>query len=549
MGFLLDKSRKEQFRPYFSQKESFEEKLNKYSVSQSEFSHITTDYVFTENNIGGIPLSWEGGRTTVAVDQSDSHSLVIGPTGSKKTRLIAMPAVRILGTAGESIIVSDPKAEIYSRTADYLKKQGYDISVINLRTPDYSKRWNPLSIPYQFYCEGNLDKACEFANDIAQNMIPLSSEKDPFWENSAASFLFGLIMLLFMYCKEYHISDENVNLKNIFVLRNIMFAGTDTEIKKSYLWEYAQRDTFIKNSLIGTVETAKDTRAGILSTFDQAMRNIAIQPNLLDMLSQNELNLNHFLDKKQAVYMIMPDEKTSYHKLVSLFIKQSYEYFIYMAQRDLYDRSVNTGYLPIRINYILDELSSLPTVTDFPSMITAARSRNIRFTLFVQSKHQLKQRYDEETETILANCINWIFLTTRELPLLKDMSELCGTKDQKPILSVAHLQRLSKEEGEVLILSGRKKPYVTLLPDIDFYDKGQIKVIPLQKQDSISNSEIDLSVLQEEYENRKQDLTDAQKTDISFLWRLVEKKMDELEKIEKMQGVRNGQYEGIEPGK
>ena len=298
--------------------------------------------------------------------------------------------------------------------------------------------------------------------------------------------------------------EKHVNLKNIFELRNVLFAEID--VKNSFLWEYAKKDAFIRNSLIGTVETAKDTRAGILSTFDQAMRNISIQPNLLDMLSGNELDLNQFLKKKQVLYLIMPDEKTSYHRLVSLFVKQSYEYFIYLAQKELYDKSVETGYLPIRINYILDEFSSLPTVTDFPAMITAARSRNVRFVLFVQSKHQLKQRYGDETETILANCINWVFLTTRELSLLKDISELCGTKDQKPILSVAHLQRLNKEEGETLILSGRKKPYISKLPDINLFDQGRFKSIPLVRQTPLTDIEIDLTPLREEQQKRMHEI-------------------------------------------
>lgn len=502
MGFLYDKSRSDEFRKFFSQSESFEKGLNKYKIAEDEFVKVHANFAFTENNIGGLPLAWNWEEGTVTVDQTDSHSLIIGPTGSKKTRLIAMPTVRIMGSAGESVIISDPKAEIYARTAEYLRSLDYDISVINLRTPDYSKRWNPLNIPYHFYCSGDMDKACEFANDIAQNMIPSVKGKDPFWDNSAASFLFGLIILLFKYCHEYDMPEKHVNLKNIFELRNVLFAEGDAQ--KSFLWEYAKKDTFIRNSLIGTVETAKDTRAGILSTFDQAMRNISIQPNLLDMLSGNELDLNQFIKKKQALYLIMPDEKTSYHKLVSLFVKQSYEYFIHLAQKSLYDKSVETGYLPIRINYILDEFSSLPTVADFPAMITAARSRNIRFVLFVQSKHQLRQRYGDETETIMANCINWVFLTTRELSMLKDISELCGTKDQKPILSISHLQRLSKEEGETLILSSRRKPYIGRLPDINLYDQGKFVPIPLVKQVLLLDIEIDLTPLRQEQQKRQE---------------------------------------------
>lgn len=493
MGFLYKKSQSESFRQYFSQPQEFEKQFNQYMLSQKKINVISNQFLFAQGNKGGLPLSWDQSHGVVSIDQTDSHSLIIGPTGSKKTRLIAMPTVRILGDSGESMIISDPKAEIYSRTSDRLEQLDYAIKVINLRNPEYSVGWNPLAIPYRFYCQGNLDKAYEFANDIAQNMISKRASKDPFWEESAASFLFGLIMLLFMLCKERDLSEGDVNFKNIFELRNAMFIGSDMQIKRSELWKYAQKDAYIRNSLIGTVETASDTRGGILSTFDQAMRNISIQPGLLNMLGANDIEWDQFLAKKYAIYLIMPDEKTSYHRLVSLFVKQSYEYFIYLAQQGLYEHDVQTGFLPIRLNYILDEFSSLPTIKDFPAMITAARSRNIRFTLFVQSKHQMQQRYAEETETILANCMNWVFLTTRELSFLKDISDLCGTKDQKPILSVSQLQRLEKKDGEALILSGRNKPYIAQLPDIDLYDKGIFGHVPLLKRTQPDRPRIDLS--------------------------------------------------------
>lgn len=137
MGFILKKSMSYEYEKFFSGKESFEKDLNLYDVNKDGYS-ITHPSFFSKSNEGGVPLSWTAGKASVRVDQTDSHSLIIGPTGSKKTRLIAMPAVRILGCAGESLIISDPKAEIYTRTAGYLKGKDYDVNVINLRNPDYS---------------------------------------------------------------------------------------------------------------------------------------------------------------------------------------------------------------------------------------------------------------------------------------------------------------------------------------------------------------------------------------------------------------------------
>jgi type IV secretion system protein VirD4 len=471
MGVLYKKSRSSKYSRYFEQSEIFSKKYSKYSLSKREY--IKTNIVLPEWEKGkaGVPLSWLPNHDDVTIDHSDSHTLVIGPTGSKKSRLVIMPVIRILGNAQakESMIISDPKAELYNRTASYLQEQGYTIYVLNLRSPRFGDCWNPLDIPYNFYCNGEIDRACEFVNDIAENLIHNKKlTGDPFWEDSAGSLFFGLVLLLFKLCKEKNMNDSYIHLGNIVRLRNMLFANET----KNILWNYARQDPIIESALIGTVETASETRGGILSTFDQKMRIFNIQPNLLGMLSKSSIDFKIISNSPTAIYLIMPDEKTGYHGLVSLFVKQSYEYIIFHAQNKKEQDGFHAGVLKQRLNYVLDEFSSLPTIRDFPAMITASRSRNIRFILVIQSINQLVQRYGEESETIQTNCNNWIFLTSRELPLLRNISELCGTcqESTKPVLSVAALQRLDKNSGEVLILAGRQKPFVTFLPDISRYD-------------------------------------------------------------------------------
>ena len=489
MSDIFNRSR-DTLKQYFELPQSFEKDLGKYFV---------WDKVLESSNRygcagkGGVPLSSNknaNGNIFVSIDDSDTHTLVFGATASKKSRLVAMPTVKILGDAGESIIVADPKAEIYERTAYDLKKKGYNVFTVNLRNPNLGDGWNPLSIPFAIYKNGieDIDRAYEFANDIAVNLAAIDSafSKDPFWENSASSFFFGLIMLLFKIASEEEtpLELEHVNIGNIIKLReeicrNYNFADINNPTP---IVEYAKEDPFIKSLLIGTIDSYDSTRAGILSTFDQKMRTFAIQPNLLNMLSVDDKILDSLLEKPTAIFLIVPDEKTSYHNLVSLFIKQSYEYLINKHQE-----SKRTNHdIKQRVNYILDEFSSLPTINDFPAMITAARSRDIRFMLFVQSKHQLDLRYGKEAETIRANCNNWIFLVSREIDLLKELSELCGNRRLKdgvfaPVLSVTDLQRFDKTKGEALILSGRKKPYIASLLDINEYDNAKFEPLIQQK--------------------------------------------------------------------
>lgn len=441
-----------------------------------------------QTGLGGIPICFDKSKNCVYIDNSDKHSIVVGQTGSKKSRLFAMPMVRILAVAGESMIICDPKAEIFYRSYSYLKEQEYDIKIINLRNPKQGHAWNPLAVAYKFYKEGNIDQAYEFANDISTNLTQIDkSQKDPFWDNSAGSLFFGLIILLFKYCFENSEPDEAVNIKNVLKLRNELFElGNPIN---SPIWEYAKKDRFIESMLIGTVCTATETRGSILGVFDQKVRAFSIQPSLLDMLTFDDGSFYSISDKPTAVFLLLPDEKTGFHNLVSLYIKQSYEYLIFKAQKNMFENKS----IGIRINYILDEFSSLPAISDFPAMITAARSRNIRFNLFLQSKKQLRIRYGDDCDTIMSNCENWIYLSSREIEFLKELSSLCGnvgTNNSKPLLSVSDLQRLNKDLGQVLILFARHKPIISCLPDIDYYDEFEVKdtvVLPNYKFKSIND--------------------------------------------------------------
>ena len=443
-----------------------------YKLNFTEFNLRTQSFKKSQPSFngfaGGVPLSYDDLNKTVYVDSSDTHTIVFGATGSLKSRAVVMPTVKILASAGESMIINDSKGEIYEKLSAELKNEhGYNLIVINLREPKLSNAWNPLKIPYEFYKNGFYDRAAEFCNDIANNlMLAEISVKDPYWDYSAADLCLGLTLLLFKYCKDNDQPIEAVNIGNIIKLRQLIFE--DDSPQDNELWKYAQSDELITTSLSGSITAPTNTRQSILSVFDQKIRAFSIQPTLLDMLANDDLNLDALLKEKTAIFIITPDEKTLYHRLIALFIKQTYEYIIYCAQNKQ-DKTQNN-----RINFILDEFSTLPNIHDMPAMISAARSRNIRFLLVIQSLHQLKQRYEAEAETIISNCNNWIFFTSRELELLTTLSTLCGIKGNgQPLISVFDLQHFNKSRYEALVLAGRLKPKKVYLLDIDKYLKNK----------------------------------------------------------------------------
>ena len=439
--------------------------------------------------VGGVPIMYDPEERKLYIDPGDTHTLVFGATGSLKTRTIVMPTIKILGYAGESMIINDSKGELYNRLAGELRDKGYNIVVINFRNPATGNAWNPLHIPYQFYVRGDIDRAAEFANDIANNLMTgETSADDPFWDYSASDLLFGLILLLFRYCRDHNCPDSSVNIGNLLELRRILFASKE-QARNSPLWEYAAQDELTAASLSGTVYAPNNTMNSILSVFDQKMRTFSIQPTLLDMLANHDFDLAGVGREKSAVFLITPDEKTSYHKLVSLFVKQSYEYLIYLASQTEANRVHN------RITFVLDEFSSLPAIADMPSMISAARSRDLRFLLVVQSKNSLKRRYSEEAETIISNCTNWIFFTSRELELLRELSELCGRQNnQNPNISVYDLQHFSKERREAMVLCGRLKPAKVTMLDIDRFGDRSYTVLPIEKRERMERAHLGFSL-------------------------------------------------------
>lgn len=455
---------------------TFRQIFAQYSLDGRKVT-ATGSYLWDDRNLGGAPMDFDPGHKRVYVDNSDAHTLVIGATGSKKSRLAAMPMVEILGAAGESMIVCDPKAEIYERTASFLSHLGYQIHVLNFRRPEASDGWNYLSIPYRKFLDGELDKACEYINDMSITLIPVTA-KDPFWDHASRDLFVGLTLLLFYLCREYGLPEERVNMQAMLELRMDLFQSSDTNVvKDSALWHAAEKYGIVKAKLIGIAGAAEGTMSSILVTFDQHMSCFSLQPQLIQMLSTTTIGFEQIGFQETAVFLILPDEKCTYHPLASIFIKQIYEQLIDRAQAIQEGRRY-----PLRVNFVLDEFSSLPTIRDFPQMVTASRSRNLRFFLVIQSKHQLQQRYEEETDTILSNCTNWIFLFSRELSFLRELSDLVGSKNGKPLISVPYLQRLDKEKGECLVFSGRLSPYLAHLPDIDAYDGGAYEILEITRR-------------------------------------------------------------------
>lgn len=407
----------------------------------------------------GIPLINDG--KSIWVDNGDSHNIVIGSTGAGKTQDIVHPMVKVLAKNGESMIITDPKAEIYKEHAGLLKALGYNIIVLNFRDPQRGNCWNPLALPYKLYKEGNTDKAMELLDDVASNILyEEGGNKDAFWEKTSADYFAGLALGLFEDAKE-----EEVNINSISVMTTI--GEEKFGARSSYIKEYFNSKdpaSAAYTCASGTVMAAEETKASILSTFKQKIRLFASRENLSEMLATSDFDMTKIGKEKTAVFMIIQDEKKTYHALATIFVKQCYETLIGTAQE------TSTGSLPIRTNFILDEFQNMPPLKDITTMVAAARSRHIRLTMIIQNFAGLEATYGKEVaQTIRSNCNNLVYLLTTELAALEEISKLCGEKKSKkddktastPLITVSELQLM--KENEAIVIKTRTRPFKTKL--------------------------------------------------------------------------------------
>ncbi len=438
--------------------------------------------------VAGVPLLLN--KEEMWVDNGEYHSLVVGSTASGKTQGFILPMVHSLAKAKESMIITDPKGEIYEEMSNMLKDKGYQILLLNFRDPQNGSAWNPMELPYKMYKSGNQDKAIELLDDLALNILydESNSNADPFWEKTSADYFSGVTLGLFEDAKENEININSVSLAT--TVGEEKFGGS------TYIKEYFNAkdpNSAASINAASTIMAASDTKASIMAVFKQKIKLFASRENLSEMLSHSDVDLSTIGKKPTAVFIVIHDEKKTYHSLVTILLKQIYEVLIDVAQE-------NGGKLPVKTNFLLDEFANMPPLKDITTMITAARSRRIRFTMIIQNFAQLVSVYGEQdAETIRGNCGNLIYLITSELKTLEELSKMCGEVKSKkedktastPLVTISDLQRMKMYE--IIVLRQRMQPFKTkIVPnfEIDWGKKYPKAKYPHREKEQVHTFDI-----------------------------------------------------------
>ena len=412
-------------------------------------------------DIEGIPVKAEetikGYNITFA---KPAHTLVIGTTGSGKTTTYINPVTQILSnTQGKpSMILSDPKGELYSLHAKSLKKKGYDVKVLDLRNPYCSIRWNPLERPYEMYQQmlglddkvkvneeegyyifedkiyysedeknsavqvrkqAIFDEVYEDLNDICSVLCPVLSKSDPIWESGAKNFILSICLAMLE-------DSENEKLgmtKDKFNFYNIMKIATNTQDECADLIEYFQGRSPISKCVSlskQVLDASEKTRGSYLSTvFDKL--SMFSDMSICSLTSANEIDFGELATKPTALFLQIPDEKQTRHTLAAMVILQAYKALV--AKANTYPDLA----LPRSVYFLLDEFGNLPKVHKLEQMITVGRSRRIWLSLVVQSYAQLAKVYDDKSADIIkSNCNIQIFIGTTDQKTIEEFSKKCG---------------------------------------------------------------------------------------------------------------------------
>ncbi len=451
--FLTDKERDDLFKPY------------KYS----KLSEVKKD---------GVPVrAVVSGRDMEINISSPMHGLIIGATGSGKTTTFINPMIQILGesSAGSSMIMTDPKGELFQLHSKKLKEKGYKVMVLDLREPYSSYRWNPLGEiydryqeyisygkgifsrgdspadsgleltapaeafePFWFEYEGKgypnkkalltvvktkrqkiYDGIYEDLNDLVSVLCPIESKDDPVWEKGARSIIMATLLAMLEDSED----PELGMTKEKFNFFNLNKAISNSENDFLALKRYFQgRNKLSKAVTLSrqVLSAADNTLSSYMSiAFDKM--NMFNDEGICALTSATDIDPDEFADRPTALFLKIPDEKDTRHGLAAVFILSIYKALIKKAsaREDLS--------LPRNVYFILDEFGNMPKIEKFDKMITVGRSRKIWFNMVVQSYAQLNNVYgDTVADIVKSNCGIKMFIGSNDIGTCKEFSELCG---------------------------------------------------------------------------------------------------------------------------
>ena len=347
-------------------------------------------------------------RPKIPANAGNLNACVIGSSGSGKTRFWLTPQ---LLQAHSSYVVVDPKGGTLDQCGRFLQREKYKVRVFNSIDFSKSMHYNPLA-----YIKTESD-VLKFVTALIANTKGDGKEGDEFWTKAETLLYCALVAYIVFEGPE-----EERNMNTLVEMINSMEVREDDETFKNavdYMFDGLERRSpqhfavrQYKKYKLASGKTAKS----ILISCGARLAPFDI-PQLREIMSYDELELDRLGDEKSALFFLISDTDTTYNFLVALAFSQMFNL--------LCERADNTygGRLPHHVRVLWDEAANTGQVPGLEKIVAVIRSREISLTLFYQAMSQCKALYKDHSETIMGNMDSIVFLGGREASTLKDISE------------------------------------------------------------------------------------------------------------------------------
>lgn len=367
---------------------------------------------------GGIVVGYAKckNKEILYILDDDVHTCTIGATRSGKTRSIVLQSVVIQALAGESMVLSDPKAELFQYTYPLLQRLGYEVIALDFKNPLKSSRYNLLQPVIDSVNRDDLAKAVDLTWDMTESLVG-ESKGEKLWNNGEKAIIAGAIMAV-VFDNRSRPQFQNMTNAYFFVLEMCRTIDNEMPITK-YIAGLDEHHP--AKGLFGVAEAAPSRTRGSFFTSALTTLRLFTNENIYTMTSQSDFALYETGDKKRAIFVILPDEKTTFYSLASLFVYQHYVALVENAD-------ARGGRLRVRVNFDLDEFGNFTAIPSFGNMLTVGAGRGIRFNVFLQSFSQCDEKYGKEaSQTIKDNCHIWIYLKTANFDTADLISKKLGS--------------------------------------------------------------------------------------------------------------------------
>lgn len=352
----------------------------------------------------------------------NNNMLVIGGSGAGKTFFIVKPNIMQM-MLNNSFIATDPKGEIARATANMLKKNGYNVKVLNLIDMAKSDGYNP----FRYIREEN--DVVKLVTNIISNTTPKeTAPSDPFWEKSESMFLQALFYYVWL-----EMPPNRKNFQSVLELLSeaeVDAKGNDSKLTKK-MKQLAKTSKLKQNhpaykQYMKVIRGAGDTVRSIIISANSRLALLE-NPQILRILSKDDLHfeelgigVNGDKHTRTALFCIIPDSDKSYNFIVGMLYTQLFQELYFQADFK------NDGKLPIQVTLMMDEFANVALPDDFCSLLSTMRSRRISSIIIIQNLAQIKALFKDTWETITGNCDTLVYLGGNEKSTHQYISEMLG---------------------------------------------------------------------------------------------------------------------------